>query len=131
VDLEAIRNSGYKFLIDCMYGAGGWVTAGIFANAGVPYVEMCSEINPAFPGINPQPILPHIEATQRRVVDEKCDAGLIADGDADRIGAVDEHGNVVDTHKSLRPDAGAGILIGDEESGVVGSAGVCRSAMGC
>jgi phosphomannomutase len=33
------------------------------------------------------------------VVAEKCDAGLITDGDADRIGAVDEHGNVVDAHK--------------------------------
>jgi phosphomannomutase len=99
VDLEAIRNSGYKFLIDTMYGAGRGVIAGIFTKAGVPYVEMRSEINPAFPGINPEPILPHIAATQRRVVEEKCDAGLITDGDADRIGAVDEHGNVVDAHK--------------------------------
>ena len=33
------------------------------------------------------------------MVAEKCDAGLITDGDADRIGAVDEHGNVVDAHK--------------------------------
>jgi phosphomannomutase len=99
VDLEAIRNSGYKFLIDCMYGAGRGVIAGIFARAGVPFVEMRSEINPAFPGINPEPILPHIAATQQRVVEERCDAGFITDGDADRIGAVDEHGNVVDAHK--------------------------------
>lgn len=99
VDLKAIKDSGYKFLIDCMYGAGRGVIAGIFETAGVPYVEMRSEINPAFPGINPEPILPHIKATQVRVVEEKCDAGLITDGDADRIGAVDEHGNVVDAHK--------------------------------
>jgi len=99
VDLKAIKDSGYKFLIDCMYGAGRGVIAGIFETAGVPYVEMRSEINPAFPGINPEPILPHIKATQIRVVEEKCDAGLITDGDADRIGAVDEHGNVVDAHK--------------------------------
>jgi phosphomannomutase len=99
VDLEAIRASGYKFLIDCMYGAGRGVVAGIFAEAGVPFVEMRSEINPAFPGINPEPILPHIHATQLAVVAERCDAGLITDGDADRIGAVDEHGNVVDAHK--------------------------------
>ena len=56
-------------------------------------------MNPAFPGINPEPILPHIAATREAVVDAKCDAGLITDGDADRIGAVDEHGNVVDAHK--------------------------------
>jgi phosphomannomutase len=99
VDLEAIANSGYKFLIDCMYGAGRGVIAGIFTKAGVPFVEMRSEINPAFPGINPEPILPHIAATQIAVVAEKCDAGFITDGDADRIGSVDEHGNVVDAHK--------------------------------
>jgi len=99
VDLEAIRRSGYKFLIDCMYGCGRGVIAGIFTRAGIPFVEMRSELNPLFPGINPEPILPHIYATQLAVVAEKCDAGFITDGDADRIGAVDEHGNVVDAHK--------------------------------
>jgi phosphomannomutase len=99
VDLGAIKASGYKFLIDCMYGAGRGVIAGIFTRAGIPFVEMRNEINPAFPGINPEPILPHIRATQLAVVAEKCDVGLITDGDADRIGAVDEHGNVVDAHK--------------------------------
>lgn len=101
VDLDAIRASGYRFLIDDMYGAGRGVIAGIFTRAGIPFVEIRSEINPAFPGINPEPILPHIAETQRAVVAEKCDAGLITDGDADRIGAVDEHGNVVDAHKIL------------------------------
>ena len=101
VDLDAIRASGYKFLVDCMYGAGRGVIAGIFTKAHIPFVEIRSEINPAFPGINPEPILPHIKATQIAVVAEKCDAGLITDGDADRIGAVDEDGNVVDAHKIL------------------------------
>jgi len=99
VDLKAIKASGYKFLIDTMYGAGKGYIAGIFERAGIPFVEFRNELNPAFPGINPEPILPHIAATQKAVVAEKCDAGLITDGDADRIGAVDEHGNVVDAHK--------------------------------
>jgi phosphomannomutase len=98
-DLPAIQASGYKFLIDCMYGAGRGVLAGIFTRAGIPFVEMRAEVNPAFPGINPEPILPHISETQKRVIAEHCDAGFITDGDADRIGAVDEHGNVVDAHK--------------------------------
>src|SRR5271168_3263899 len=101
VDLDAIRASGYKFLIDCMYGAGRGVVDGIFSRADIPYVVIRDEINPAFPGINPEPILPHIKAAQAAVVATKCDAGLITDGDADRIGAVDEHGNVVDAHKIL------------------------------
>jgi phosphomannomutase len=99
IDLKAIKASGYRFLIDTMYGAGHGYIAGIFGRAGIPFVEFRSELNPAFPGINPEPILPHIAATRTAVVDAKCDAGLITDGDADRIGAVDEHGNVVDAHK--------------------------------
>lgn len=99
VDLDAIRASGYRFLIDSMYGAGQGVLAGIFSKAGVPFVEIRNEVNPLFPGINPEPILPNIRETQKAVVAEHCDAGLITDGDADRIGAVDEHGNVVDAHK--------------------------------
>jgi phosphomannomutase len=99
VDLKAIKASGYRFLIDTMYGAGRGYIAGIFERAGIPYVEFRNELNPAFPGINPEPILPHIAATQKAVVAEKCAAGLITDGDADRIGSVDEHGNVVDAHK--------------------------------
>jgi phosphomannomutase len=101
VDLDGIRESGYKFLIDCMYGCGRGVISSIFARREIPFVEIRSELNPLFPGINPEPILPHIKAAQLAVVAEKCDAGLITDGDADRIGAVDEHGNVVDAHKIL------------------------------
>jgi phosphomannomutase len=99
VDLKAIKASGYKFLIDVMYGAGRGVVAGIFERAGIPCVEIRNEVNPTFFGINPEPILPHIKATQEAVVANKCDAGLITDGDADRIGAVDEDGNVVDAHR--------------------------------
>jgi len=101
VDLDAIQRSGYKFLIDCMYGCGRGVIASIFTRLEIPFVEIRAELNPLFPGINPEPILPHIKAAQEMVVAEKCDAGLITDGDADRIGAVDEHGNVVDAHKIL------------------------------
>ncbi len=99
VDLGAIRASGFRFLIDSMYGAGQGYIAGIFDEAGIPYVAIRNEVNPAFPGINPEPILPHIALSQGMVVQERCDAGMITDGDADRIGAVDEHGNVVDAHK--------------------------------
>ncbi|HEX9200101.1 MAG TPA: phosphoglucomutase/phosphomannomutase family protein [Acidobacteriaceae bacterium] len=101
VDLEAIRKSGYKFLIDSMYGCGRGVIGSIFGRVGIPFVEIRNELNPLFPGINPEPILPHVKAAQVAVVAEKCDAGVITDGDADRIGAVDEHGNVVDAHKIL------------------------------
>jgi phosphomannomutase len=99
VDLDLIAKSGYKFGIDCMYGAGRGILAGIFREIGVDYIEIRAQHDPLFPGINPEPIEPHIRAMQDTVVAEKCQAGLITDGDADRIGAVDEYGNFVDPHK--------------------------------
>jgi phosphomannomutase len=98
-DLELIKASGLKFAVDCMYGAGRGVLAGIFTKLGVEFVEIRAEHNPLFPGINPEPIEPHIRALQDVTVAEHCHAGLATDGDADRIGAVDEHGNFVDPHK--------------------------------
>jgi phosphomannomutase len=99
VDLEKIAASGFKLAIDSMYGAGGGILAGIFARVKIPCVEIHREPNPLFPGINPEPILPHLRELQQVVVEQHCQAGFATDGDADRIGAVDENGNVVDAHK--------------------------------
>ena len=98
-DLDLIAKSGFKFAIDCMYGAGSGILAGIFKSIGVDYVEIRAEHDPLFPGINPEPIEPHVRALQEAVVEHHCHAGFVTDGDADRIGAADENGNFVDPHK--------------------------------
>src|SRR5580698_6974191 len=99
VDLDLIAKSGRRFVIDTMYGAGAGVIAGIFDKIGVQFVAIRANHDPLFPGINPEPIEPHIRMAQETVVEQKCDAALITDGDADRIGAADENGNFVDPHK--------------------------------
>ena len=99
VDLAAIQKAGFKFAIDTMYGAGRGVLKGIFTEAGVDHIEIRSELNPLFPGINPEPILPHVKLLQDTVVRERCAAGMATDGDADRLGAVAEDGSFVDSHK--------------------------------
>jgi alpha-D-glucose phosphate-specific phosphoglucomutase len=98
-DLELISKSGFKFGIDSMYGAGRELIAGIFTRIGVDFVQIRGHVDPLFPGINPEPIEPNIRALGEAVVAHKCDAGLCTDGDADRIGAVNEHGEFVDPHK--------------------------------
>jgi alpha-D-glucose phosphate-specific phosphoglucomutase len=98
-DLDKIAKANFKFAIDCMYGAGRNVLSEIFAKRGIPHVQIRSEVNPLFPGINPEPILPHVRAAQEIVVREKCHAAFITDGDADRIGAAAEDGSYVDSHK--------------------------------
>ena len=99
VDLAAIKRAGFKFAIDSMYGSGRGVLKGIFAENGIDHIEIRGEVNPAFPGINPEPIAPHIAMLQETVVREQCQAGLAVDGDADRLGAVAEDGSFVDSHK--------------------------------
>ncbi len=99
VDLAAIKRAGFKFAIDTMYGSGRGVLKGIFDEHGINYVEIRGEVNPAFPGINPEPIPPHTAMLQETVVREHCQAGLAVDGDADRLGAAAEDGSFVDSHK--------------------------------
>lgn len=99
VDLKQIAASRYKFVIDSMYGAGKGILSGIFTRAGIPHVEIHAEHDPLFPGIHPEPIHPHLGALQQAVGLHGCQAGFATDGDADRIGAVDEDGNIVDAHK--------------------------------
>ena len=99
VDLKAIQKAGFKFAVDVMYGAARGVLKDIFAENGIEHLEIRAELNPLFPGINPEPIPPHIAMLQETVVRERCQAGMATDGDADRLGAVAEDGSFVDSHK--------------------------------
>jgi phosphomannomutase len=98
-DLDIIRKARFKFAIDSMYGAGRGVLTQIFSERGIEFVAIRQELNPLFPGINPEPIEPHVGMLQETVVREGCHAGFATDGDADRLGAVAEDGSFVDAHK--------------------------------
>jgi alpha-D-glucose phosphate-specific phosphoglucomutase len=101
VDLDLIAKANFKFAVDAMFGSGRGILAKIFGDRKINYVAIRQELNPLFPGINPEPILPHVAELQKTVVQEKCHAGLATDGDADRIGAVAEDGSFVDSHKII------------------------------
>ena len=98
-DLDLIKKAGFRFAIDSMHGSGRGILAKIFSEHGIDHVAIRQDLNPLFPGINPEPIEPHVSMLQETVVREKCHAGLATDGDADRIGAVAEDGTFVDSHK--------------------------------
>ena len=98
-DLDLIARAKFRFAVDSMYGSGRGVLTHIFQNRGIDYVAIRQELNPLFPGINPEPIEPHVEMLRQTVLKESCHAGLAVDGDADRIGAIAEDGSFVDSHK--------------------------------
>ncbi|MEO0473248.1 MAG: phosphoglucomutase/phosphomannomutase family protein [Bacteroidota bacterium] len=96
-DLDAIRNSGMKIGYDPMYGAGQNVIRKIFPKARLLHAEF----NPSFHGTPPEPIERNLKEFQQVIRDEGLDIGLATDGDADRIGLFDQHGNFVDSHHIL------------------------------
>jgi len=98
-DMAVITKARFSMVVDSMYGSGRGVLAGIFSDRGIKHVAIRQELNPLFPGINPEPIEPHVALLQKTVVSERAHAGLATDGDADRIGAVAEDGSFVDSHK--------------------------------
>ncbi len=97
--LDKLAKSGMKFAIDSMYGTGGTYISDIFTRLGVAHVQIRSNPDPLFPGINPEPIEPNIRDLGEAAHSNGCQAGLCTDGDADRIGATDENGIFVDPHK--------------------------------
>lgn len=94
-NLKMIENAGLKILHDAMYGAGMNVINSILPSVN----QIHSEFNPSFGGVNPEPIEQNLSILMSKVKNEKIDFGFATDGDADRIGVVDEKGNYVDPHR--------------------------------
>jgi len=101
VDAEAVRGAGLRVAVDPLYGAGQGYLAQVLGMLGVEVIEIHGERNPGFAGLHPEPIPPHIDEARRLVRTERLDAGFVTDGDADRIGAVDEHGGFVNPHRII------------------------------
>jgi len=85
-----------KVVIDAGNGTGGPVMRRILANLNVDATEMYFEMDGRFPNHHPDPTVPaNLAALIAKVKETGADLGIAFDGDTDRIGAVDEHGNVI------------------------------------
>jgi len=98
VDLDKLKNANGKVIIDPMHGsAGRWVES--FLSGGTLAVETIRDFrDPLFGGVNPEPIDQNLGPLKKRVVETSALAGLATDGDADRVGAVDERGQTMTMH---------------------------------
>ena len=98
VDLQAIRDAGLAVSVDAMFGAGGGYLPGLVSGGPTKVEEIHGLPNPAFPGMEqPEPIAHNLVSLIERVMSEKASVGLALDGDADRLGVVDEDGRFVTT----------------------------------
>ncbi len=97
IDLPLIRESRIKIAHNAMYGAGQDILTSLFDESMLSCYH-CS-INPSFGGINPEPMPQYIGEFIEFFKEVEPDVAIINDGDADRIGMLDENGAFVDSHK--------------------------------
>jgi phosphomannomutase len=97
VDLEAIKGAGLRIVHECMYGSGFRYVADLLAGGTTSVTELHNERNPFFGGINPEPIPPNIDAALAVMrAGGGNDLCICTDGDADRVGIIDETGRFID-----------------------------------
>jgi alpha-D-glucose phosphate-specific phosphoglucomutase len=98
VDLEAIRNSRLKVIVDPMFGAGAGYFQKLLGGGTIELIGINEERNPLFPGIQqPEPVAANLGRLAETVTGEGASVGLANDGDADRIGIVTENGDFIST----------------------------------
>ncbi|MFC1954281.1 phosphoglucomutase/phosphomannomutase family protein [Chloroflexota bacterium] len=97
VDLDNLRRTKLTVMVDSMYGAGAGYIKTLLHGGSIEVLEINGERNPLFPGIRPEPIGPNLAKLSTMVQEQKADVGLATDGDADRLGIMDEEGKFVTT----------------------------------
>ena len=97
VDVEAIKAAGFTVLVDNMWGNGAGYISRFISGDATRVIEYHAERNPLFPEMKrPEPIPPNVDAGLARGREVGADAVCIMDGDADRCGFGDEHGEFID-----------------------------------
>jgi alpha-D-glucose phosphate-specific phosphoglucomutase len=95
VDLPALRGHGLRVLHEAMYGAGAGLIARALDGGSTTVEELHGERNPGFGGMHPEPIDRYMPEAMARMASGDFDLGIANDGDADRVGIIDEQGTYI------------------------------------
>jgi alpha-D-glucose phosphate-specific phosphoglucomutase len=98
VDMDIISNGELRVVADPMYGSGRRCIREMLARTRSHVHEIRGEMNPGFGGIHPEPAARYLRALASAIQAGHGRVGIATDGDGDRVGAMDEHGNYVDPH---------------------------------
>ena len=99
INSDVIAENPQRFVVDSMHGSGRGVIKAFLQGTGCEIAEIRSEMNPGFGGVHPEPIAKNLGALAGAIGAGMGNFGVTTDGDADRIGAMDERGGFVDPHK--------------------------------
>lgn len=87
-----------KVVVDCGNGTTCFYNPDIIINFNVDFIPLYCDSNPEFPNHIPDPAVEdNMHDLEKKVKEEHADLGIAFDGDGDRIGIVDEKGNLVKT----------------------------------
>ncbi|HEY6074481.1 MAG TPA: phosphoglucomutase/phosphomannomutase family protein [Anaerolineales bacterium] len=101
IKTDVIAENPQRIVTDAMYGSGRGVIKSFLQGTGCEVAEIRGEMNPGFGGVHPEPIAKNLGSLSSAISSGMGNFGLATDGDADRIGAMDERGNFVDPHKIM------------------------------
>lgn len=90
-----------KIVFDMMHGAASGYALQLANEYGLDLIEIRSEYNPSFGGVNPEPIEKNLAALRDAVKSCQAIIGLATDGDGDRIGAMDADGRFINAHQIM------------------------------
>lgn len=93
VDVEAIKNAGFKVVVDAVNSTGGIFIPQLLKALGVECIPLYCEPTGQFPH-NPEPLPKHLTEISKWVVREKADLGIVVDPDVDRLAIVCEDGSM-------------------------------------
>ncbi|MGC9517071.1 MAG: phosphoglucosamine mutase [Methanomicrobiales archaeon] len=102
VNLERTNNDRpIKVVVDCGNGAGSLISPIILKRVGCDVISLNCQPDGFFPGRLPEPNEENLQELMMVVKATKADLGIAHDGDADRMIAVDDNGNIADFDKIL------------------------------
>jgi phosphomannomutase len=101
VDWDRLSRAKLKIVVDSMHGSGGFLLEQLLRDTLCNVETIRGNPDPLFGGIHPEPMMPQLEVLGARVRATGSHVGLATDGDADRLGIVDETGRYINTLQTL------------------------------
>jgi phosphomannomutase len=98
VDFPLIAKSKLKFAHEALFGVGAGCFDELLAGTSCKVTTLNANHDPNFGGINPEPIAKNYVTSSAYLKKHPHDLCLVTDGDADRVGGMDGHGNALTTH---------------------------------